>query len=105
MCMAGGAAQQKFKPHSHLGMQQDVLSASALLDYVSGSPEESQVRLKVAHIAARNLVQVQWASIESIATALYESKTLNAEQVRAAFVLTLRTLAGSGLRGQDVRFR
>jgi ATP-dependent Zn protease len=82
MCLAGDAAERKFSPRRKFGGEQDIRNAVDLLDYLSGSQQITQARLKVADLEARQFVKLHWKQIVAVAKALLKHKTLTAQQVR-----------------------
>jgi hypothetical protein len=84
MYLAGDAAERKFSRRRRFGAEQDRRHAVDLLDYLSGSPEILQARLKLADLEATHLVTLRWNQIVAVANALVEHNTLTAQEVGEA---------------------
>jgi ATP-dependent Zn protease len=87
VCLAGDLAQKKIDPRRRFGGQQDLHDAVSVLSYISsGSDEILSLRLKIAKLRARDLVDDRWQEIVAVAAALLDRKTLTREDVRQAIV-------------------
>lgn len=84
MCIAGDEAERKFSSRRTFGGQRDLQNAVELLDYISGSSEIANARLRVAQLQARSRINNFWEPIVAVATKLLESPngTLTPKQVR-----------------------
>jgi hypothetical protein len=80
--LAGDAAQRKFAPRSRYAAHRDFRSAASLLEYISGSNEILNARMRVASLQAHNLVNNNLEEISAVASALIDHKTLTAKQVK-----------------------
>jgi ATP-dependent Zn protease len=83
VCLAGGAAEKRFYGrYDHIGAATDYEAAADMLSRHAGSAEEVSAWLKLQGVRARQVVELEWETIELIAQALLERKTLTAFAVR-----------------------
>jgi ATP-dependent Zn protease len=84
VCLAGAAAEKRFcGRYDHVGAGADYDVAIDMLTRHAGSIEEVSVWLKLQAVRVRQVVDIEWETIELIAEALLEWKTLTAFAVRS----------------------
>jgi ATP-dependent Zn protease len=84
VCLAGGVAEKRFHGrYDHIGAGADYEAAADMLSRHAGSAEEVSAWLKLQAVRARHVVELEWETIELIAAALLERKTLTAFAVRS----------------------
>ena len=84
VCLAGPAAQRRFKPSSfrQKNGSEDYRMATNAINYFVSSKEESDAYLKLLEIRTQQLFErpEKWAQVEALAVALLERKTLSADE-------------------------
>ena len=85
--LAGAAAQRRFSPHGyrHYHGESDRRGAIDLIDYITGSPEETEAYFKLLNIQAKNKINLPWAwaAIQALAEALLSHETISGKRARA----------------------
>lgn len=84
VCLAGPIAQRRFSPRSvrnyHAAGDYQLVADLALS--LSGSSEEADAWVRLWNIQARQLVELRWPAVESLAAALLERRAVDAKDAR-----------------------